>query len=243
MLILLLAATGTALATGLGAIPVFLLGTRAAALQPLLLGIAAGTMGVASVVGLILPGLDQGSASSVVTGVAVGTLFLVAARGALDARQRHLQQATSSGVRASVLVFIVLLVHSLPEGFAIGTAYASDTAGLSLFVIVAIAVQNIPEGTSVAIPMAAAGYSPSRQFWAAVATSAPQPVGAAVAFLLVEEIEPLLPFSFGFAAGAMLALILIELLPDALRGDRFGAALGTLLGAGGMLALSAALGV
>jgi zinc transporter, ZIP family len=112
-----------------------------------------------------------------------------------------------------VLVFVVLLVHSLPEGFAIGTAYASDTAGLSLFVITAIGVQNIPEGTSVAIPMAAAGFSRSRQFWAAVATSAPQPIGAAVAFLLVEQIEPLLPFSFGFAAGAMLALVVAELLP------------------------------
>ncbi len=243
MLILLLAATGTALATGLGAIPVFLLGERAAALQPLLLGIAAGTMGVASVVGLILPGLDEGSASSVATGVGTGVLFLIAVRGALEARQRHVERAMSAGVKASVLVFVVLLVHSLPEGFAIGTAYASDTAGLSLFVIVAIAVQNIPEGTSVAIPMAAAGFSRSRQFWAAVATSAPQPVGAAVAFLLVEEIEPLLPFSFGFAAGAMLALVLVELLPDALHGDPRRAALGTFLGAVGMVGLSAALGV
>jgi ZIP family zinc transporter len=138
---------------------------------------------------------------------------------------------------------VVLLAHSLPEGFAIGTAYASDTAGLSLFVIVAIAVQNIPEGTSVAIPMAAAGYSRSQQFWAAVATSVPQPVGAAIAFLLVEEIESLLPFSFGFAAGAMLALVFVELLPAAVRGDRMGAALGSLAGAAGMLALSVALGV
>ena len=109
--------------------------------------------------------------------------------------------------------------------------------------IVAIAVQNVPEGTSVAIPMAAAGFSRSRQFWAAVGTSAPQPLGAAVAYLLVEEVEPLLPFSFGFAAGAMLALVVVELLPDALRGDPRGAALGTLLGALGMLGLSAALGV
>ena len=234
MLILLLAATGTALATGLGAIPVFLLGVRAAALRPLLLGVAAGTMGVASVVGLILPGLDEGSATSVATGVGIGALFLFAVRGALEARQRHVERAMSAGVKASVLVFIVLLVHSLPEGFAIGTAYASDTVGLSLFVIVAIAVQNIPEGTSVAIPMAAAGFSRSRQFWAAVGTSAPQPIGAAVAYLLVEEIEPLLPFSFGFAAGAMLALVVVELLPDALRGDPRGAALGGPLGAPGM---------
>ena len=101
------------------------------------------------------------------------------------------ERAMSAEVRASALVFVVVLVHSLPEGFAIGTAYASDTAGLSLFVIAAIAVQNIPEGTSVAIPMAAAGLlALAHSFWEAVATSAPQPIGAAVAYLLVEEIEP-----------------------------------------------------
>jgi zinc transporter, ZIP family len=243
VLILLLAATATAVATGLGAIPVFALGARAAGLQPLLLGIASGAMGVASVAGLLLPGLDEGSAWSVVTGLAAGAIFLVLIRGALEARQRHVERALSAGLRTSVLVFVVLLVHSLPEGLAIGTAYASDTAGLSLFVIVAIAVQNIPEGTSVALPMAEAGFSRARQFWGAVATSAPQPVGAAIAFLLVEEIEPLLPFSFGFAAGAMLALVVVELLPDALRDDRLRAAIGAFLGAAGMLALSAWLGV
>ena len=243
MLTLLLAASATALATGLGAIPVFLLGQRAAAIRPLLLGIAAGAMSVASVAGLLLPGLDEGSAGAVGFGVVIGVFFLVAVRHALEARQRHVGSVSTDGLRASILVFVVLLVHSLPEGFAIGTAYASETAGLSLFVIVAIGVQNIPEGTSVAIPMAAAGFSRSRQFWAAVATSVPQPVGAAVAFLLVEEIQPLLPFSFGFAAGAMLALVLVELLPDALRGSLLGGAIGTLIGATAMLALSAALGV
>ena len=93
------------------------------------------------------------------------------------------------GARTSALVFLVLFVHSLPEGFAVGTAFASDRAGLSLFVILAIAIQNIPEGTSVAIPMAAAGFCRTRQFWAAVATSAPQPVGALIAFFLVEQVE------------------------------------------------------
>lgn len=243
MLTLLLAATATALATGLGAIPVFLLGPRAAVLRPLLLGIAAGAMSVASVAGLLLPGLDQGSAGSVGLGLAAGVLFLLFARRALEGRQRHLERAQSAGLRASILVFMVLLVHSLPEGFAIGTAYASDTAGLSLFVIVAIGVQNIPEGTSVAIPMAAAGFSRTRQFWAAVATSAPQPIGALIAFLLVEQIEPLLPVSFGFAAGAMLALVIVELLPMAVRDDPIKATAGSVLGAAAMLGLSAALGV
>ncbi|MEK6326108.1 MAG: ZIP family metal transporter [Actinomycetota bacterium] len=243
MLILLLAATGTALATGLGAIPVFLLGTRAAALQPLLLGLAAGAMTVASVAGLILPGLDEGPAASVGAGLAAGALFLVGIRSALEARQRHVERALSASLRTSLLVFVVLLVHSLPEGFAIGTAYASDTAGLSLFVIAAIAVQNIPEGTSVAIPMAAAGLSRSRQFWGAVATSAPQPAGAAIAFLLVEEIEPLLPISFGFAAGAMLALVVIELAPSAVRADPRMAVAGVAAGAAMMMLLSWLLGV
>jgi ZIP family zinc transporter len=243
LLILLLAGTATALATGLGAIPVFLLGSRAATLQPLLLGVAAGAMSVASIAGLLLPGLDEGSVGAVGSGLVAGAAFLLLTRGALDARQGHVERAWEAGLRTSILVFVVLLAHSLPEGFAIGTAYASETAGLSLFVITAIAVQNIPEGTSVAIPMAAAGFSRTRQFWAAVASSAPQPVGAVIAFLLVERIEPLLPFSFGFAAGAMLALVLMELLPEAVRGNPARAALGLVGGAAGMLALSAALGV
>ena len=147
-------------------------------------------------------------------------------------------------MRRSVLVFGVLLVHSLPEGFAIGTAYASQTEGLGLFVILAIALQNVPEGTSMAIPMEAAGFKPGQQFWAAVATSAPQPAGALIAFALVDQIESLLPISFAFAAGAMLALVVFELVPEAFRrGSMRTAAAGTLVGALMMLVLAAVLGV
>jgi ZIP family zinc transporter len=149
-----------------------------------------------------------------------------------------------SGVRLSVLVFGVLFVHSLPEGLAIGTAYASDRADLSLFVILAIGLQNIPEGTSVAVPMEQAGFSRANQFWAAVLTSAPQPVGAVLAFLVVEHVRGLLPASFGFAAGAMLALVALELVPQAFtRRRRLGAATGTLAGALAMLALAVVVGV
>jgi ZIP family zinc transporter len=243
VVVLFLAGTATALATGLGAVPVFFLGARAETLRPLLLGAAAGVMGVASIAGLILPGLDQGSAASVAAGAVVGVGFLLGARRLLDARERHLHRARSENLKTSVLVFVVLLVHSLPEGFAIGTAYASDTAGLGLFVILAIGIQNIPEGTSVAIPMAVAGFSRSRQFWAAVATSAPQPFGALIAYLLVSEISALLPFSFGFAAGAMLALIVAELLPQAWRGSPEGCLAGLLAGSLVMLGISFALGV
>jgi ZIP family zinc transporter len=147
-------------------------------------------------------------------------------------------------VRTSALVFAVLFVHSLPEGLAVGTAYASERAGLGLFVILAIAIQNVPEGTSVAIPMEAAGYSRPRQFWAAVGTSAPQPVGAVIAYLAVEEVNALLPLSFAFAAGAMLSLIAVELLPDAYKSHRpLGPTLGIALGAAVMLVLDLLLGV
>ena len=240
MLELLLAASATALATGLGAVPVFALGDqRAQALKPGLLGLAGGVMAVAAVAGLLMPAWEEGEPVEVLGGVAIGVVFLLGARNLLG----HANPTASVATRTSTLVFFVLLVHSLPEGFAIGTAYASETEGLALFVVVAIAIQNIPEGTSVAIPMAAAGYGATRQFWGAVATSLPQPLGAAIAFLLVEQITALLPISFAFAAGAMLALVIVQVAPSALRDDRRLAIAGAAVGAAVMLVLSSLLGV
>jgi zinc transporter, ZIP family len=243
LVVLVLAACGTTLATGLGAIPVFMLGRRAEALAPLLLGFAAGVMGVAAVAGLLIPATQEGSATTVGAGLAVGIAFLVLVRRRLSPEAGFMGRS-GPGTRASALVFLVLFVHSLPEGLAIGTAFASDRAGLSLFVILAIAIQNIPEGTSVAIPMEEAGFGRARQFWAAVATSSPQPVGAVIAFLAVEEVSGLLPFSFAFAAGAMLALIAIEMLPGAYRpAGRLAPSAGVAAGAALMLGLSLLLGV
>lgn len=240
---LLLAASATALATGLGAIPVFLFGSRSERLTPVLLGFAAGVMGVAAVSGLLIPATEEGSGAEVAAGLSVGVLFLVLVQRRFGSDHGFMGRS-GPGARTSALVFLVLFVHSLPEGLAIGTAFASDRAGLSLFVILAIGIQNVPEGTSVAIPMQEAGFSRSRQFWAAVATSAPQPVGALIAFLAVEEVGALLPLSFAFAASAMLTLVATEMLPRAFAdGARFGPVGGFLAGAVLMLGLSALLGV
>jgi ZIP family zinc transporter len=241
---LVLVASATALATGLGAVPVFFLGSRAELLRPILLGTAIGAMSVASLVGLLKPALDEGGNVEVAAGLAAGVLLLVGARWFLSGRDVHVRDLRGSSVRLSVIVFGVLLVHSLPEGLAIGTAYASDRAGLSLFVILAIGLQNIPEGTSVAIPMAEAGFSRSTQFWAAVLTSAPQPVGAVLAYLVVENVRGLLPASFAFAAGAMLALVTLELTPEAFGRQRWlRAGAGCAVGAASMLVLAALVGV
>ena len=241
--VLLLAASGTALATGVGTIPVFLIGERAARWQPALWGVAAGVMVVASVLGLLVPALDEASAGTVAAGVAVGVAFLLLGKAALRGRDIHLGELRGANVRRSALVFAVLFVHSLPEGLAVGAAYASDRSGVSLFVIVAIAIQNVPEGTAVAVPMQAAGFRPAQQFWAAVLTSAPQPVGAVIAFALVEQVRSLLPVSLAFAAGAMLALVVVDLAPEALRRGAGMAVAGAVAGGAVMALLAAILSV
>jgi ZIP family zinc transporter len=234
--VVFLAGAATALATGVGAIPVFMLGRRVTAAQPALSGLALGVMCVASFQGLLLPALRDGGRLSVAVGLVAGALFVAAARLGLGSRRAR--RRIAGNLRRSILVFGVLLVHSLPEGFAIGAAWASETAGLGLFVVLAIALQNVPEGTAVAVPLEAAGVSGGRQLAAAVASSAPQPVGALAAFLLVEQIRGLLPASLAFAAGAMLTVVVLELVPDAWRQSRGPASVGALAGAALMLAIS-----
>jgi zinc transporter, ZIP family len=214
LLVVILAGAATALATGVGAIPVFLLGARAERLRPVLSAVAAVVMVIASVT-LLGPAVDDGSPPAIVLSLTLGIVFVLAARRRLTRRGRFAGPERIA-TRRSLLVFGVMFVHSLPEGLAVGAAWAADPKALGPFVIAAIALQNVPEGTAVAIPMELAGFSRIRQFWAAVASSAPQPVGAAVAYVLVEDVSALLPVSLAFAAGAMLAVVFAELLPELL---------------------------
>jgi ZIP family zinc transporter len=233
----------TMFATGLGAIPVWLLGRRAEALRPLLWGLAAGVMSVASILGLLVPAFGEGSAVAVLAGILAGVAFLVATRRIIGVHE-HTDASTIASRRA-LLVFLILFVHSLPEGLAIGTAWASETEGLALFIVVAIAIHNIPEGTVTAIPLYDTGASKARQFWVATATSIPQPIGAVLALLAVEQVDGLVAPSFGFAAGAMLALVVTDLLPEAVGrpGDRRAGGAGLAGGSLLMVALAVALDV
>lgn len=236
----------TAFATGLGAIPVFFLGERAAAYTPGLTGFAAGLMGVAAVLGLLIPAFQDGSTGVVLGGLAVGVVFLLATREFVRRRDERVAEERRLGASAqrSLLVVLVLFVHSIPEGLAIGTAFASTREGLGLFVILAVALQNVPEGTATALPMLEAGYSRARMFWAAVLTSVPQPFFAVGAFVLVDSVTSLLPASFAFAAGAMLALVAFDLVPESFTREGWRmASVGAAAGGGLMVLLSLALGV
>jgi len=124
-----------------------------------------------------------------------------------------------SGGAAAILIVAALTIHSLPEGLAIGVAYGAtpetgDTA-FGLSVALALAVHNIPEGTAITVALRGQGVSTVRCMGWAVVSSIPQPLGAVPAAWLVWLFEPLLPAGLGFAAGAMMYLVVDELLPDA----------------------------
>ena len=112
--------------------------------------------------------------------------------------------------------------HSFPEGVAVGVGYASaqhmpGVENLGNYIALAIAIHNIPEGLAVAIPMRAGGASIFKCFFAAFLTSLPQPLAAVPAALLVWFFEPLMVPLLGFAAGAMIFLVIREMIPDALK--------------------------
>jgi ZIP family zinc transporter len=242
-ILLTVIATGTALATGIGALPVIAIGgERARAAQGALSGFAAGVMAVAAIVGLLKPAAEQGRTLTVIAATGAGALALVLLRRTLGDHARG-KGRSEAGTR-SLLVIGVLFAHSLPEGLAIGAAFASSQAGLGAFVIAAIAIQNVPEGTATAAAMQPAGYGRRQQVWGAILTSAPQVPGALVAWVAVEQISGLLPISFALAGGAMLALVVIDLLPDAWQhASHERVVAGTVLGAAVMLAVGAVLQV
>ena len=132
-------------------------------------------------------------------------------------------------LKTLVLILGILTVHSFPEGVAVGVSFAElgfeggmNVFGvaiplLAVFMTIAISIHNIPEGTAIAIPMRAMGLSKWRMVGAAVFSSLPQPIGAAMAFAFVTWAESFLPFGFGFAAGAMIYLVVTEFIPEALE--------------------------
>jgi ZIP family zinc transporter len=146
--------------------------------------------------------------------------------------------------RQSILVIGTMFVHSIPEGVAIGVGYATGEMRFGLLLAIAIAVHNVPEGTAVSLPLRANGASLWTCFWYSVLTSLPQPIVAVPAFLLMSVAQPLLPASLGFAGGAMIFLVVSELLPESLkRCSQVETAWGVTTGLVAMLGFTAALGL
>src|SRR5215211_6247066 len=210
-----LAASLTALATGLGALPL-LFGRRIErGGLGLATAVAAGFM-VGASVGLFWEGVGSSPARTL-AGVALGAAFIFVTRRQLG-HHRHVQFGTLRGADAlgALMIVGVMTLHSFTEGIGVGVSFG-DGAELGVLISIAIAIHNIPEGLAISLVLVPRGIAVGRAAAWSVFSSLPQPLMAVPAFLLVEWFEPLLPVGLGFAGGAMIWMVAAQLLPDALR--------------------------
>ena len=235
-----LLALGTALATGLGALP--FLFTRQISRHRLGLAnaLAAGLM-VAASLGLIYEGTRAGVGLTA-AGVGVGALFVALSSRLLGHHEVEWGSLRGADARKALLLVGVMTIHSLTEGVGLGVAFGGGER-LGLLITLVIALHNIPEGLAISLSMVPRGSSVREAAFWSVFSSLPQPLLAVPAFLAVRTFAPLLGAGLGFAAGAMLWMSARELVPEALEEAPAGhVAAVMVVSALAMLALQALLG-
>ncbi len=222
----------SALATGLGALPVALMGGLSPRGRGLASAGAAGMMLAASVFSLAQKGLEVGPLPTI-AGLLLGCLFVFALENALESRRT----STPEGIgRKSWLLLLVMFIHSFPEGMAIGIGFATGDFGFGLVMALAISIHNIPEGVAISLPLRAEGAGLGRCALASILSSVPQPLAAVPALWLTSTFLTLLPWGLGFAGGAMIFVACSELIPDAVEeAGRAWAGLGVGIGLVGMM--------
>ena len=197
--------------------------------QKALSGFAAGVMVAASIWSLIVPAIDQSAGMGRLAflpafiGFWIGIVFLLVLDHVIPHLHVNPDQAEgprSNLTRTAMLVLAVTL-HNIPEGMAVGVVYAgllsgsaNITAGGALALALGIAIQNFPEGAIISMPLYAEGKKKSRSFWLGVLSGAVEPVFGAITVLLVGFIVPAMPYLLSFAAGAMLYVVVEELVPE-----------------------------
>lgn len=252
---ILLPFLGTALGS---ACVLFMRNKLNALLQRALTGFAAGVMVAASIWSLLIPAMEQsqsyGSWAFVPAAVGFwsGILFLLI----LDRTIPHLHMNSSkaegpvSSLQKTTMLVLAVTLHNLPEGMAVGVVYAGGLSGNTgitamgaLAISLGIAIQNFPEGAIISMPLRAEGMSKGKAFLYGVLSGAVEPVGAALTILAAGLVIPFLPYLLSFAAGAMIYVVVEELIPEMSEGKHSN--VGTLLFAAGftvMMALDVALG-
>ena len=245
--------------TSLGAACVFFMKKNMSiAVQRALTGFAGGVMVAASVWSLLIPALDQaadmGKLSFIpaVVGFLLGILFLLL----LDHLIPHLHRNASEpeGPKASLkkttMLVLAVTLHNIPEGMAVGVVFAgylSGNVGISLMGAVAlslgIAIQNFPEGAIISMPLASEGMSKGKACWYGILSGVVEPIGSLLTILAASLIVPGLPYYLSFAAGAMIYVVVEELIPEMSEGKH--SDIGTIFFAIGfavMMVLDVALG-
>lgn len=223
-----------------------------------LTGFAAGVMVAASMWSLIIPAIEQSSDMGkfsfvpAFVGVWFGMLFLLL----LDRLVPHIhaksgeQEGPKSKLRRTTMMVLAVTLHNIPEGMAVGVIYAGFlsgnakiTAASAMALSLGIAIQNFPEGAIISLPLKAEGEKKGKAFLNGVLSGAVEPVGAVLTLLLANLIVPVLPYLLSFAAGAMLYVVVEELIPEMSQGHHSN--IGTIFFAAGfsiMMTLDVALG-
>jgi ZIP family zinc transporter len=234
-----IAATITVLANGLGGLPFVFVNEFPANVARLGWAVSGGLMLSASVFNLIMPGVADGGFTPVAVGILLGAAMMVITSLWLENRDFELGGLSQAGSKRIIMVLATLFVHSFPEGLAIGVAYGSGELGLGLVMAVAIAIHNVPEGVAVSLPLRAEGVSGWRCVGWAIFSGVPQVIAAIPAYLAVVAFRPILPYAFGFAAGAMIFLVISEMIPESRdgAGQRMSSAIASLSGFLAMMVL------
>lgn len=227
----LIATLFTWLITAIGAASIFLTKTVNRKMLDSLLGFAAGVMIAASFWSLLAPSIELGSAQKLepfwlpaAVGFLLGSLFVFA----LDKTLPHLHpewspkypEGPKTGWQRSILMVIAITIHNIPEGLAVGVAFgaaALELAGASLGAAIALAIgiglQNFPEGLAVAAPLRREGLSKLKSFWYGTLSAAVEPVAGVIGAGFVFAAQPMLPYALSFAAGAMIFVVVEEVIP------------------------------
>ena len=196
-------------------------------LQKILLGFASGVMVAASVWSLLIPGMEMGGVWPVTIGLLGGFAFLLL----IDHVTPHIHpvggpEGPKSRLSKTTMLALAVTIHNLPEGMAVGVAIAgalSEGAGITvagaLALSLGIAIQNVPEGAIISMPLRAAGNSRWKAFGVGALSGIVEPLGGALVILLAALVTPMMPYLLAFAAGAMLYVVVEELVPEASQGD------------------------
>ncbi len=204
--------------------------------QRALTGFAAGVMVAASIWSLIVPSIEQSADKGrlaflpAFTGFWLGILFLLLLDHIIPHLHRSIDQTDQaegpkSRLNRTAMMVLAVTLHNIPEGMAVGVVYAglltgsaNITFGGALALALGIAIQNFPEGAIVSMPLFAEGKSKLRSFWLGVLSGAVEPVSGGVTILIASVVIPAMPYLLSFAAGAMLYVVVEELIPEMSEG-------------------------
>ena len=246
------------LGTTLGASMVFFLKDRLnTKLQKILLGFASGVMIAASIWSLIIPAIEMSGESTLAwlpatIGFLLGIGFLLL----LDTVVPHLHinssepEGPKTKIKKSTMLIFAVTLHNIPEGMAVGVVLAGAYYGNTLLTMagalalsIGIALQNLPEGAIISMPLIGEGYSKKKAFLTGMLSGIVEPIAAIITILLIRFVEPILPYLLSFAAGAMIYVVVEELIPESQAGEHsnigtIGVAIGFVI----MMILDVALG-